>query len=32
MDRLLIGRSLVAYVGLENTEARIGEAIVASIC
>jgi hypothetical protein len=32
MDRLLIGRSIVADVGREDTEARVGEAIVASIC
>jgi hypothetical protein len=31
MDRLLIGRSLVAYAGLEDTEARVDEAIAASI-
>ncbi len=31
MDRLLIGRSLVADVGLEDTEARVDGAIAASI-
>jgi hypothetical protein len=31
MDRLLIGRSIVAYAGLEDTEARADGAIAASI-
>ncbi len=31
MDRLLIVRSIVAYAGLEDTEARVEGAIAASI-
>jgi hypothetical protein len=31
MDRLLIGRSIVAYVGLEDTEARVEGDTAASI-